>query len=56
MLPLSLCGLQPLELPRCNLKPPPYSEGKERPQKESQHSRLVAADLISKGTYFPGLS
>ena len=33
-----------------------YVEGKERPKKEADHSRLVGAGLISKGTYSRGLS
>lgn len=35
---------------------PLYTEGKERPKKEANHSRLVGGRLISKETYIYGWS
>lgn len=35
---------------------PLYKEGKERPKKEADHSRLVVTGLISKEAYIQGLS
>lgn len=44
MLPLSLCGLQPLELPRCNLKPPLF-------RGERETSERVTALQIGSGRF-----